>query len=423
MFLRLFMIRRTHLDTFAGARLLDLPAPTQTTIWLEFNNIERSLYEIVKKRFVERINTMSKRGNLQKQYSSIWAMVIRLRQMCAHVLIISDTCLDLLEREDFELLNTLTQNEDEEMDEGAALLIHLKNILRSGVGIKNTVVEAGTGSTVIQENETLATGVLDWEGNEERIGGSFGKNYRFRHHLDDLKHSELWEAMGERTTCCGCRQRPRDPHITSCFHIFCRTCLKDLQHLAARRGHDQARCSECGAAYTYSEPLEDVPESFKSTSSTEPEAGKKSKSKKNKHDSGIDWISAPGEILPSAKTVAVKAAIINYFEEDPLTKIIVYTQWRPMAKIIAKICVTERWGHCKYTGEMSHEARSKSIHEWSTNPEKTILIASLQAGGLGLNLIAATKVIMIDPWWNSSVENQAFARYVANVNSTRNITD
>jgi SNF2 family DNA or RNA helicase len=72
---------------------------------------------------------------------------------------------------------------------------------------------------------------------------------------------------------------------------------------------------------------------------------------------------------------------------------------------------------------MSHEARSKSIHEWSTKPEKNILIASLQAGGLGLNLTAATKVLMIDPWWNSSVENQAFARYVEIVHSTRNITD
>ena len=291
-------------DTFAGARLLDLPAPTQTTIWLEFNDIERNLYEIVKKRFVERINTMSKRGNLHKQYSSIWAMAIRLRQMCAHVLMISTTCLELLEREDFELLNTLTQNEDEETDEGAALLLHLKNILRSDVDTKNEVVETGTGSTVIQENETLATGVLDWEGHEESIGGKFGRSYRFARHLEDIKHSGIWDAMGERTTCCGCHQRPRDPHITSCFHIFCWTCLKDLQHLAARRGHDQARCSECGAAYTYSESLEDVPEGKARTSSSDAEADKVVKSKKKKNDSGLDWISAPGEILPSAKTMA-----------------------------------------------------------------------------------------------------------------------
>ena len=117
----------------------------------------------------------------------------------------------------------------------------------------------------------------------------------------------------------------------------------------------------------------------------------------------------------------VKAALMNYFEEDPLTKVIIYTQWRDMVKIFAKICATERWGHCKYTGEMSHEARSKSIHEFSTNPEKTILIASLLAGGLGLNLTAATKVLLIDPWWNSSVENQAFARYVGTFNSTRTL--
>jgi hypothetical protein len=215
-------------------------------MWLEFNDIERSLYDIVKKRFVERINTMSKRGKLDKSYGSIWAMVIRLRQMCAHVMIISNTCLDLLEREDFELLNTLTQNEDEQTEEGRSLLIHLKNVLRSEVGIKNEVVEAGTGSTVMQENETLATGVVDWQGHEENVGGNHGQNYRFRRHLEDFRHTDLWDEMAKRATCCGCRQQPRDPHITSCFHIYCHTCLKDLQHLAARRGHDYTRCSECG---------------------------------------------------------------------------------------------------------------------------------------------------------------------------------
>ncbi len=124
-----------------------------------------------------------------------------------------------------------------------------------------------------------------------------------------------------------------------------------------------------------------------------------------------------------ANLETVKAAVVNFFEEDPLTKIIIYTQWLPMARILAKICVTERWGYCKYTGEMSHEARSKSIHEWSNKPENNILIASLQAGGLGLNLTAATRVLMIDPWWNSAVENQAFARYVGILYSICNLTD
>ena len=61
-------------------------------------------------------------------------------------------------------------------------------------------------------------------------------------------------------------------------------------------------------------------------------------------------------------------------------------------------------------GAMSHEARDRAIEEFSKEPEKQILIASLKAGGLGLNLTMASRVLLIDPWWNKAVEQQAFCR-------------
>jgi SNF2 family DNA or RNA helicase len=70
-FLRKFMIRRTHLDTFFNARLIDLPTPKKTTIWLDFNEIERSVYDIVKVRFITRINSFSKSGELDRQYGYV----------------------------------------------------------------------------------------------------------------------------------------------------------------------------------------------------------------------------------------------------------------------------------------------------------------------------------------------------------------
>lgn len=39
-----------------------------------------------------------------------------------------------------------------------------------------------------------------------------------------------------------------------------------------------------------------------------------------------------------------------------------------------------------------------------------ILLASLKCGGIGLNLTMAQKVIVVDPWWNDSIEQQAFCR-------------
>lgn len=38
------------------------------------------------------------------------------------------------------------------------------------------------------------------------------------------------------------------------------------------------------------------------------------------------------------------------------------------------------------------------------------LIVSLQAGSVGLNLISANNVFIVDPWWNPAVEDQAIER-------------
>lgn len=59
---------------------------------------------------------------------------------------------------------------------------------------------------------------------------------------------------------------------------------------------------------------------------------------------------------------------------------------------------------------MSLKARDKAIKKFADNPDSTVLLASLRCGGLGLNLTMASKVIIIDPWWNSASEQQAFCR-------------
>lgn len=39
-----------------------------------------------------------------------------------------------------------------------------------------------------------------------------------------------------------------------------------------------------------------------------------------------------------------------------------------------------------------------------------MFLASLKCGGVGLNLTMAQKVVIVDPWWNWAIEQQAFGR-------------
>lgn len=59
---------------------------------------------------------------------------------------------------------------------------------------------------------------------------------------------------------------------------------------------------------------------------------------------------------------------------------------------------------------MSPEARNRTIKHFMENPGVTVFLVSLKAGGVALNLTEASRVYLMDPWWNPSVEVQAMDR-------------
>jgi SNF2 family DNA or RNA helicase len=63
-----------------------------------------------------------------------------------------------------------------------------------------------------------------------------------------------------------------------------------------------------------------------------------------------------------------------------------------------------------YHGGLSQKTRSAVIDAFQTESASRILLVSLKAGGLGLNLTAASRVIHYDLWYNPAVENQATDR-------------
>lgn len=53
---------------------------------------------------------------------------------------------------------------------------------------------------------------------------------------------------------------------------------------------------------------------------------------------------------------------------------------------------------------------AKKLKTMTSSKYPKILLVSLRAGGVGLNLTSANVVFMCDPWWNEAVENQAINR-------------
>lgn len=70
---------------------------------------------------------------------------------------------------------------------------------------------------------------------------------------------------------------------------------------------------------------------------------------------------------------------------------------------------------------MSRDARDKSMRVFREDPSVRVLLVSIGAGGLGLNLTTANKVFMMEPQFNPAAEAQAVDR-VHRLGQDRDVT-
>ena len=91
---------------------------------------------------------------------------------------------------------------------------------------------------------------------------------------------------------------------------------------------------------------------------------------------------------------------------------LIFTQFRQMGHILSNMLQHELGKDVLFLhGGTPQGKRQKMIDEFQDGTGKApILILSLKAGGVGLNLTAATHVFHFDRWWNPAVENQATDR-------------
>ncbi|KAK1980371.1 SNF2 family domain-containing protein [Colletotrichum cereale] len=115
-------------------------------------------------------------------------------------------------------------------------------------------------------------------------------------------------------------------------------------------------------------------------------------------------------LTPSAKMTALKETVLRWQAEAPDDKIIVFSQFNVVMKIIGRILESEGICFAYLSGKQNTEQRNKAVEEFQNGDKVKVLIVSLRAGGQCLNLTRGNRVILMELWWNHAVEQQAFAR-------------
>ncbi|KAJ7512398.1 P-loop containing nucleoside triphosphate hydrolase protein [Mycena galericulata] len=101
-------------------------------------------------------------------------------------------------------------------------------------------------------------------------------------------------------------------------------------------------------------------------------------------------------------------------------KTVIFSQFTSMLNIIEPFLFAIGVDFARYDGAMTPKERKEALTEIATDPRKTVILVSLKAGGVGLNLTACNHVILVDMWWNPAVEEQAYDR-THRVGQTRDV--
>ncbi|KAL7910379.1 SNF2 family N-terminal domain-containing protein [Trichoderma velutinum] len=430
-FTSVIMCRRTTNDAFLGHPIINLPERKVVDLWVPLSIEEQIVVDAVSEFYkkktallemgelqqatlneeIENVimeNEQRRKGkNVKKGYTkSIRAGVmmlgrasqVRKRQAISHVF-----CIEPLLRRSFST---------SEVAELCDRLEELQN--------KRTILEQ------MQVNAEQYRGIAQYEVGlkilQQQEENFFGKYFDMEKLLDILGD----ESMVRDATCPLCEKQdsPKSPRFSNnCGHLYCSECIVTA---LANTTTGQIRTRRClykdcdkrlglGKEANMFQKIIDKAGS-KDSGYREPGRDCLNASIHQDDDRNGFFISSTFcdaiPILPSTKLTATMAVILTWLDEAPDDKILVFTQWTGAAKMLGLMLQTMDIGFVYYYGGLATPQKSRALEAIRKNKEIKVMISTLKSGGQSLNLTVANRVIIIDPWWNKTAEQQAFGRVV-----------
>ncbi|XP_041027658.1 putative SWI/SNF-related matrix-associated actin-dependent regulator of chromatin subfamily A member 3-like 1 [Juglans microcarpa x Juglans regia] len=210
------------------------------------------------------------------------------------------------------------------------------------------------------------------------------------HSIEDVSNDpELLKKMvevlqdGEDFDCPICISPPTNIVITRCAHVYCHACI-------LRTLHHKSCCPLCRRPLTQSDLFTAPPEAS---------------------DSDDSQVSS-SKTTTSSKVSTLLKLLVESRDQNPATKSVIFSQFRKMLILLETPLKAAGFKILRLDGSMNAKKRAQIIKEFGVPGEDgpTVLLASLKASGTGINLTAASRVYLLEPWWNPAVEDQAMDR-------------
>ena len=127
----------------------------------------------------------------------------------------------------------------------------------------------------------------------------------------------------------------------------------------------------------------------------------------------------------SSKLEAILGELDEVWRYDPGSKVLIYSQFLRFLDLLGGALNSIGVDFFRIDGKMSLKERvamigkfnNKKLAQRDFSPmtngvceRGSVFLVSMKAGGVGLNLVSASSVFIVDPWWNQAIEDQCINR-------------
>ncbi|EEQ31460.1 putative 1-phosphatidylinositol 4-kinase [Microsporum canis] len=367
---------RVLVDSFTLRRVKDrvnLPPRHDKTVMLTFSEPEKKLHDFFKKESNVMMNVVvseTREKTSGKMYHIVLKAMMVLRQICAHG-------KELLDKEDRERFRGLTANDAidvEALDDDHSMTA----ASRKAYEMISLMKESSIDACVRCEN-FIALQSDDGPGDKNAMVAAILPCY-------DLLCADCFAPIAPKLD-----EMAGKPVQVSC--AFCKSVIAPAYSVITTAGFEEYQASL----------LENK------------------KNRKQSKEFGL----YEG---PHTKTKALISSLLDTAEEnkksphEPPIKSVIFSSWTSHLDLI-EVALEENGltGYARLDGTMSLKQRNSAIETFSKDDDVTILLVTIGAGGVGLNLTAGSMVYIMEPQYNPATIAQAIDR-VHRIGQTREVT-
>ncbi|THC97171.1 hypothetical protein EYZ11_003336 [Aspergillus tanneri] len=398
--LKAVLLRRTKESKIDGKPILQLPPRISEKVHAVFSEDEQELYSALEAQTQLQFNRYLEAGTVGRNYSNILVLLLRLRQACCHPHLIKDYGVKLnANTDEFDMIANAKAF-------GKEVVIRLKdnNELECPIcidAVDNPIIFFPCGhSTCAECFSRISDPALSVQQGHD--GSVEVKCPNCRAKIDPKKvtdHLSFKKVHFPGTSDDSAELEAPDP-IEEEEGDSDESDQESLSRFIVNDGEDEGPSKSSKRKEKGKMPQR----SKKTLAELKKEASKNQKSKR-KYLRRLEktWMS-------SAKIDKAMEILANIQDGESNEKTIIFSQFTSLLDLLEVPIMRRGWGYRRYDGSMRPADRNTAVLDFTDNPDCRIMLVSLKAGNAGLNLVAASQVIIFDPFWNPYIEEQAIDR-------------